>query len=41
MIYKISNDKLNNEIYPTQGTLNSLSIEITWIFSMSIIIDYH
>ena len=28
MIYKISNDKLNNEIYPTQGTLNSLSIEI-------------
>jgi len=28
LIYNISNDTLNNEIYPTQGTLNSLNIEV-------------
>lgn len=26
--YNISNDKLNNDIYPTQGSLNSFNIEI-------------
>ena len=28
LIYNISNNTLNNEIYPTQGTLNSLDIEV-------------
>ena len=28
LIYNISNNTLNNEIYPTQGTLNSLNIEV-------------
>ena len=28
LIYNISNNTLNNEIYPTQGTLNSINIEV-------------
>ena len=32
--YSISNDKLNNEIYPTQGSFNSFGILLTAITSL-------